>query len=474
MGTNGPIGIKGERMARLTPRQRELHRFLQDGQPSALATFLSEHPQAAVSFLGLHDAGQLRDFNQLLKSDANDDVQYAFDRIDQALRKRVNLLALFEDGEESKAEQPPKERKKQAPAPGSAKAEFKENITLAAFSAGRLLRSLATVQPREIFHDAVRLLTESIAAGLSLAGLNKKWRHITGLTAGGTTFAALSVKAAAPITGAIMSFAAATGDAEAALPQQPDIYRDGQAIRSIIHEFEKDASSALSTSFNRPLEITVTRDGPRVQSPFRMMPELERHIARDPQAAQYVAWLHEAAAACGIDGNLFANQIYKESFWFKPEVITGQQKSPKGAVGIAQFMPDTAKGLGVDPLNPREAIFTAAQHMCNLTKKYGDQQLAMVVYNGREDALQFAAEELGISLSEVNIQRWIDFMQKRREIEGTEAKHAWHVETLGYIEQTSITANGPQFARIPAVAAIGNLILPAKDIPTPLTRPRNL
>jgi hypothetical protein len=37
--------------------------------------------------------------------------------------------------------------------------------------------------------------------------------------------------------------------------------------------------------------------------------------------------------------------------------------SSKGALGLMQFMPDTAKGLGIDPSDPVQAIYGAAQHL---------------------------------------------------------------------------------------------------------------
>ena len=36
--------------------------------------------------------------------------------------------------------------------------------------------------------------------------------------------------------------------------------------------------------------------------------------------------------------------------------------SPAGAIGIAQFMPDTARSLGIDPFNPSDAILAQAKY----------------------------------------------------------------------------------------------------------------
>ena len=52
-----------------------------------------------------------------------------------------------------------------------------------------------------------------------------------------------------------------------------------------------------------------------------------------------------------------ARQSWVESRWI-PDAV-----SPAGAAGIAQFMPGTARELGLDPFNPREAIFGQARYL---------------------------------------------------------------------------------------------------------------
>lgn len=57
-------------------------------------------------------------------------------------------------------------------------------------------------------------------------------------------------------------------------------------------------------------------------------------------------------------------------------------QSPVGALGIAQFMPGTAKGRGVDPLDPVSAINGAAKYLSEGLQKYGgDAKKALAAYN---------------------------------------------------------------------------------------------
>jgi transglycosylase-like protein with SLT domain/sporulation related protein len=60
--------------------------------------------------------------------------------------------------------------------------------------------------------------------------------------------------------------------------------------------------------------------------------------------------------------------------------------SPKGAQGIAQFMPGTAAERGLlDPFDPEQAIPKAAQLIADLKRKFGNLGLAAAAYNGGAD-----------------------------------------------------------------------------------------
>jgi hypothetical protein len=84
----------------------------------------------------------------------------------------------------------------------------------------------------------------------------------------------------------------------------------------------------------------------------------------------------QAAVSAGIDPDIFTRQIKQESN-FNPNA-----GSPAGAQGIAQFMPETARGLGIDPTNPQQALPAAANLMKSYLDKYGgDWSKALSAYN---------------------------------------------------------------------------------------------
>ena len=89
------------------------------------------------------------------------------------------------------------------------------------------------------------------------------------------------------------------------------------------------------------------------------------------------------ASENGIPENFFARLIWKESL-FDPTAV-----SPRGAQGIAQFMPATAKLRGLaDPFNPKKALAASALYLAELRRTYGNLGLAAAAYNAGEDRIR--------------------------------------------------------------------------------------
>jgi len=91
--------------------------------------------------------------------------------------------------------------------------------------------------------------------------------------------------------------------------------------------------------------------------------------------------LHHANANA-LPPAYFARLIWTESR-FDPNAI-----SPKGALGIAQFIPSTAKLRGLDdPFNLDEAMGASAAYLFELKTRFGNLGYAAVAYNAGEGAL---------------------------------------------------------------------------------------
>jgi len=65
-----------------------------------------------------------------------------------------------------------------------------------------------------------------------------------------------------------------------------------------------------------------------------------------------------------------------------------QAVSPKGAQGLFQFMPATAKELGIDPADPHQAADGAARYLLQNFKEFGDWNKALAAYNAGPGAVR--------------------------------------------------------------------------------------
>lgn len=98
------------------------------------------------------------------------------------------------------------------------------------------------------------------------------------------------------------------------------------------------------------------------------------------EAAPYLGTIEAAERIYALPASLLARVLYQESR-FRPDIVNGATRSPVGALGIAQFMPATARELGVDPLDPDQAIDAAGRYLRRLYDRFGDWSLALAAYN---------------------------------------------------------------------------------------------
>lgn len=99
---------------------------------------------------------------------------------------------------------------------------------------------------------------------------------------------------------------------------------------------------------------------------------------KDPKTyiKQICLHIQETAKSYNIPEAFFARLLWQESR-FNPNAV-----SPKGAQGIAQFMPATANERGLeDPFNPLKSIEASASYLTDLKSELGTWGLAAGGYN---------------------------------------------------------------------------------------------
>ena len=161
-------------------------------------------------------------------------------------------------------------------------------------------------------------------------------------------------------------FIAAFGVATPAFAQVMDISADGTvAVRQgsgaatweVVSSPASDKVVAVNANPNIP-QAAVTMADPA------------------PVPQQYSAALTFAANSANISPSLLAALVWQESRWDARAV------SRKGAVGLTQLMPGTARDLGVDPKDPLANLLGGARYLRQLLDQFdGDVEKALAAYN---------------------------------------------------------------------------------------------
>lgn len=108
--------------------------------------------------------------------------------------------------------------------------------------------------------------------------------------------------------------------------------------------------------------------------------ELQNMLAKFTVPAKYASTIEQAEKTYALPSGLLARVLYRESR-FREDIISGQVRSSAGAIGIAQFMPATSVSLGVNPLDPFDAIEGAARYLSQLHRTTGSWTEAVAAYN---------------------------------------------------------------------------------------------
>ena len=139
-----------------------------------------------------------------------------------------------------------------------------------------------------------------------------------------------------------------------------------------------------------------------------------------------------ASTSYGVDPTLLKGLLQQESS-FDPKSVSG-----KGAIGIAQFMPATAKQVGIDPTDPIQSIFGAAFYLKSNIDQFGDVSKGVAAYNAGPGALGKIIQKHGDD--------WVDHL--------SDETSKYLMKVAGYRDQfandfnTNPNGNTPQTAKL--------------------------
>lgn len=108
-------------------------------------------------------------------------------------------------------------------------------------------------------------------------------------------------------------------------------------------------------------------------------------IGRAEVPVRYAAMVERAAGLAGISPALLSALVWKESRW------NSAAMSPKGAVGLTQLMPGTARELGVNPNDPFQNLVGGARYFRQVLETFDyDVEKALAAYNAGPDRVRKA------------------------------------------------------------------------------------
>lgn len=172
----------------------------------------------------------------------------------------------------------------------------------------------------------------------------------------------------------VAEFSAMSARNEGKLELAPSPLRSAVRIPAWMQRYPTPVSPATQTNLAtwRISEISGCAVDPYLPNPVLPQQSEQR------RATWYLA-METAACAAGVPVNLFDALLIQESR-YNPVAI-----SPKGAVGIAQLMPDRARRLGVRNVwDPIENMRGAARYLRSLLDEFGRLDLALAAYNAGE------------------------------------------------------------------------------------------
>ena len=149
------------------------------------------------------------------------------------------------------------------------------------------------------------------------------------------------------------------------------------------------SNKSRSANFKLQTRLLDTRLAKQYAGSKRLRPDADKAVVevslpryRGSYKGQYLEVAKAAARKHGVPEDLFLRLVQQESGW------NPGAKSPKGATGLAQLMPATARKLGVDINDPNQNLEGGARYLRMMHDKFGSWRLALAAYNAGPGAVE--------------------------------------------------------------------------------------
>lgn len=136
------------------------------------------------------------------------------------------------------------------------------------------------------------------------------------------------------------------------------------------------------------IKLLDGRAAEQYENSVRLLPKSANDGSHGPRPysgkyrGEYLVMARAAAKRHNIPEDLFLRLVQQESNW------DPAAESHKGALGLAQLMPDTARKLGVDPLDPYQNLDGGARYLAKQYRKFRSWRLALAAYNAGPRAVK--------------------------------------------------------------------------------------
>jgi len=139
-------------------------------------------------------------------------------------------------------------------------------------------------------------------------------------------------------------------------------------------------TSVLDNRAAKQYSNSVRLQPNKVITPTKWDTETKRYNGK--YRGPYLTMAKDAARRHGVPEDLFLRLVQQESGW------NPKARSHKGAYGLAQLMPATARSLGVDRKDPAENLEGGARYLKEQYRTFGSWRLALAAYNAGPGAVK--------------------------------------------------------------------------------------